>query len=233
MPSSATAGGGEGTRNSASVRAIGTKRVAKGRLMVTSRTGAITAGSADRSGGPGIGSRRHFQPGRRHRRPDTHRGQCFILGARLRSPGGRGRVFAIRAHPVHALHSPPACASTRPPCRPDAPVPMRASGNNGDPPMKASPVSLVVRSFLVAALVLGAVAADAPRKGAKPPAEGKSGGAGKDKEKDNTPPVWKSETYSGLKFRSIGPALTSGRIGDVAVAQNDPNTWYVGVCSGG
>jgi photosystem II stability/assembly factor-like uncharacterized protein len=101
--------------------------------------------------------------------------------------------------------------------------------------MKPSPWSVLCSSLLVAVLALGAHAADAPRKGAKPPADAKSGGGGKDKEKakDNTPPVWKSDTYSGLKFRSIGPALTSGRIGDVAVAPNDPNTWYVAVCSGG
>lgn len=36
-----------------------------------------------------------------------------------------------------------------------------------------------------------------------------------------------------LRFRSIGPALMSGRIGDVAVDQEDPNHWYVAVASGG
>ena len=40
-------------------------------------------------------------------------------------------------------------------------------------------------------------------------------------------------TVAGLKFRSVGPALTSGRISDIAVDPNDHNTWYVGVASGG
>jgi photosystem II stability/assembly factor-like uncharacterized protein len=40
-------------------------------------------------------------------------------------------------------------------------------------------------------------------------------------------------TFSGLKLRSIGPALKSGRISDIAVDQQQPNTWYVAVGSGG
>ena len=36
-----------------------------------------------------------------------------------------------------------------------------------------------------------------------------------------------------LKFRSIGPAFMSGRIGDIAIDQKNPNTWYVAVASGG
>ncbi len=37
----------------------------------------------------------------------------------------------------------------------------------------------------------------------------------------------------GLRFRSIGPALTSGRIGDIAVHPRDPKIWYLAVASGG
>ncbi|MEM6689261.1 MAG: glycosyl hydrolase [Planctomycetota bacterium] len=36
-----------------------------------------------------------------------------------------------------------------------------------------------------------------------------------------------------LKFRSVGPAFMSGRIGDVAVDPVEPNTWYIAVASGG
>jgi photosystem II stability/assembly factor-like uncharacterized protein len=43
----------------------------------------------------------------------------------------------------------------------------------------------------------------------------------------------KPDTFSGLTFRSIGPAVTSGRIGDIAVHPTDRNTWYVAVASGG
>ncbi|MGD2088707.1 MAG: glycosyl hydrolase [Candidatus Aminicenantes bacterium] len=40
-------------------------------------------------------------------------------------------------------------------------------------------------------------------------------------------------TFSGLKFRNIGPALTSGRISDIAIHPFDHSTWYVAVGSGG
>ena len=36
-----------------------------------------------------------------------------------------------------------------------------------------------------------------------------------------------------LKFRSVGPAFMSGRIGDVAIDPVNPNTWYIAVASGG
>ena len=42
-----------------------------------------------------------------------------------------------------------------------------------------------------------------------------------------------SETFEGMELRSIGPAFMSGRIADVAIHPDDPNTWYVGVGSGG
>ncbi|WP_298237021.1 glycosyl hydrolase [uncultured Algibacter sp.] len=41
------------------------------------------------------------------------------------------------------------------------------------------------------------------------------------------------KTLSGLKFRSIGPALTSGRIADIAIHPENENVWYVAVGSGG
>lgn len=40
-------------------------------------------------------------------------------------------------------------------------------------------------------------------------------------------------TLSALRFRSIGPALMSGRIADVAVDPLQPATWYVAAGSGG
>jgi len=42
-----------------------------------------------------------------------------------------------------------------------------------------------------------------------------------------------SGTFSGLTFRGIGPAATSGRIADIAVDPTRPSTWYVAVASGG
>jgi len=43
----------------------------------------------------------------------------------------------------------------------------------------------------------------------------------------------KDDIYKGLKFRNIGPALTSGRIADIAIHPQDESTWYVAVGSGG
>src|SRR5262249_42785712 len=39
--------------------------------------------------------------------------------------------------------------------------------------------------------------------------------------------LFKSDTFSGLAFRGIGPATTSGRITDVAVHPTDRSIWYV------
>ena len=57
-------------------------------------------------------------------------------------------------------------------------------------------------------------------------------GTGESKEDEDAPPL-SSATLSGLKLRCIGPALTSGRIGDFAVDPNDPSYYFVAVCSGG
>jgi len=42
-----------------------------------------------------------------------------------------------------------------------------------------------------------------------------------------------AKTFSGLKLRAIGPALTSGRIGDIAVHPWNYSTYFVAVASGG
>ncbi len=42
-----------------------------------------------------------------------------------------------------------------------------------------------------------------------------------------------AETLAGLKLRSLGPALMSGRIADIAVDPTDQGTWYVAAGSGG
>ena len=41
-----------------------------------------------------------------------------------------------------------------------------------------------------------------------------------------------SSTFSGMKFRSIGPAWTSGRIADFAVNPNNHSEYYVAIASG-
>ncbi len=40
-------------------------------------------------------------------------------------------------------------------------------------------------------------------------------------------------SLSSFKFRSVGPALTSGRIADLAVNPNNPSEFYVGAAAGG
>jgi len=48
----------------------------------------------------------------------------------------------------------------------------------------------------------------------------------------DTDPKIDSSLVSGLKFRNIGPAFSSGRIADIAIHPNDEQTWYVAVGSG-
>ena len=49
-------------------------------------------------------------------------------------------------------------------------------------------------------------------------------------EKDQGP--MSSGTFAGLEFRGLGPALTSGRVGDFAVDPTNPKRYFVAVCSG-
>ena len=51
------------------------------------------------------------------------------------------------------------------------------------------------------------------------------------KAEDESP--WSSETFAGLSFRGIGPAVASGRIVDLALHPTDRATWYVATASGG
>ncbi len=44
-----------------------------------------------------------------------------------------------------------------------------------------------------------------------------------DKDEDKDTPPWSSSTFSGLKFRSIGPAFYTGRIADIAIHPEDEN----------
>lgn len=44
---------------------------------------------------------------------------------------------------------------------------------------------------------------------------------------------WESVDFSGIEFRSIGPAFMSGRIADIVIHPDDNNLWYVAVGSGG
>lgn len=51
--------------------------------------------------------------------------------------------------------------------------------------------------------------------------------------KEETPLHLQSSTYSALAFRSVGPAVTSGRIADFAVHPDNKDIYYVATASGG
>ena len=53
-------------------------------------------------------------------------------------------------------------------------------------------------------------------------------------DKDEKPKPGLSEaSLKGLEWRSIGPAMTAGRVADIAVNPKNRSQWYVGVGSGG
>ncbi len=82
-----------------------------------------------------------------------------------------------------------------------------------------------VKRNLAVSVALACLLAASAAHAAKEPA--------KDKKKDEKNEPWSAETFSGLGLRGIGPALASGRIGDVAVDPRDERTWYVAAASGG
>ena len=53
------------------------------------------------------------------------------------------------------------------------------------------------------------------------------------KKEDEKKPGMNAETFSGLKFRLIGPAVASGRVMSIAVNTKNKFEYYVGVASGG
>ncbi len=55
----------------------------------------------------------------------------------------------------------------------------------------------------------------------------------KSKNQEKEEPTYKSSSFSGLKFRSLGPGFKSGRIADIAVNEKNPFEYYVAVASGG
>ncbi len=49
----------------------------------------------------------------------------------------------------------------------------------------------------------------------------------------DTTRAFSTSTLSGLRFRPLGPALTSGRVSDIAIHPLNKSTWYVAAASGG
>jgi photosystem II stability/assembly factor-like uncharacterized protein len=68
-------------------------------------------------------------------------------------------------------------------------------------------------------------------RSAKPAAKSAAKSGGKSDAKAGPKPD--NDTFSGLSFRSIGPAVSSGRIVDLAVDPRDRSVWYVASAYGG
>ena len=60
-----------------------------------------------------------------------------------------------------------------------------------------------------------------------------AGDDNKPKKPEHKPGDFDSDTFSGLQFRSLGPAVASGRVISLAVNPRNKNEFYVGVACGG
>src|SRR5579871_149643 len=84
-----------------------------------------------------------------------------------------------------------------------------------------------------------AVAAASPgnkKKAAKDEKKEECKGSGQEcppKKEEEKKPGMHADTFSGLKFRSIGPGVESGRVMSIAVNPKKTSEFYVGVASGG
>ncbi|MDP3556639.1 MAG: glycosyl hydrolase [Bacteroidota bacterium] len=56
---------------------------------------------------------------------------------------------------------------------------------------------------------------------------------GDEKKEPEKPLFLNPSTYSSLSFRNIGPAVTSGRVIDIAVNPKNKNEWYIAAAAGG
>ena len=87
--------------------------------------------------------------------------------------------------------------------------------------MKRIPFTLL--GLVLASVVAVAAPAPAPKPEPKPAAKSPAKPEGK----------LSAATFGGLKFRSIGPAVTSGRVVDLAVDPRDKSVWYLASAYGG
>ncbi len=100
--------------------------------------------------------------------------------------------------------------------------------------MRRIAIVVVALAFAGSGLRAGQQKPDRPEQkpaAAKSPARPETKPASKPEEKKD--PLSASGTFAGLRLRNIGPAVTSGRIADIAVDPRDKATYYVAVASGG
>ncbi|HYN22805.1 MAG TPA: glycosyl hydrolase [Thermoanaerobaculia bacterium] len=94
--------------------------------------------------------------------------------------------------------------------------------------MKRISAALALLAFLLAGIPSFA------EETQKADAKGKAKNAkAKDEKKDEKKELLSAGTFSGLALRGIGPALTSGRVIDLAVDPKKPSTYYAAIASGG
>jgi len=79
----------------------------------------------------------------------------------------------------------------------------------------------------------GAAASKNESKKSQKKEEKKQEGAKKEEPKDEKKGGMTADTFSGLKFRLLGPAVASGRVMSLAVNPKNKFEYYVGVASGG
>jgi photosystem II stability/assembly factor-like uncharacterized protein len=106
---------------------------------------------------------------------------------------------------------------------------------------KRSPIAICI-AFILAFLLIG-VSASAQDKDADKTAvptakknqkkDEKNNPSASEKKDEEKKGGMKAETFSGLKFRSLGPAVASGRVMAIAVNPKNKFEYYVGVASGG
>src|SRR5258708_19328913 len=75
--------------------------------------------------------------------------------------------------------------------------------------------------------------AEPAKKEAKAPASAKAEGSASAPDSDEKESKYGEKTCAGLTLREIGPALTSGRIIDLAVDPGDGRVWYIATAGGG
>ncbi len=82
-----------------------------------------------------------------------------------------------------------------------------------------------LNTFLIILLTFISFNLDAQKRGHKK--------AAAEQTEEKTKSVYAETSFSGFKFRNVGPAFSSGRIADIAIHPDDDNVWYVAVGSGG
>jgi photosystem II stability/assembly factor-like uncharacterized protein len=95
--------------------------------------------------------------------------------------------------------------------------------------------ALLTPLCLAAAVALVAAAQEAKPDAAKKTPPAKPAAAKKAEKAEDEKPKggWSADTWSGLELRGIGPAVTSGRVVDIAVDPTDKKRWFLASASGG